>query len=75
MVTLKITDKNNSAHLCVYICEYFFCFSLRKEFWEERLEMEVLCLCHLLYCICNINVELGSNQITAHEIFNVKSSY
>lgn len=68
--------KNNSAHL--YVCtfmNFFLLFTKKGVLGGERLEMEMHCLCHLLYCICDINVELGSNQITAHEIFNVKSSY
>lgn len=37
--------------------------------------MGMLCFSHLLYGICDFNVELGSNQITAYDIFNVKPSY
>lgn len=37
--------------------------------------MGMLCFSCLLYDICDINVELGNNQIKAYDIFNVKPSY
>lgn len=37
--------------------------------------MEMLCFSRLFYGICDINVKLGSNQIIAYDISNVKPFY